>query len=146
MASAWPQTLALEHPHRAAIYKAVRAEPGVGLRDLARGCLTPVGTTRHHLTILVRSGLLREERAGRRIAFLPRGERRRPELLATLRDPDLGALRQAIARKGRLSQLQLRTHFAGMPRSTIQHRLRRLVEAGALRSFRQGRGIFYEVV
>jgi DNA-binding transcriptional ArsR family regulator len=134
---------ALQHPTRAAIVEAVQAAPGQGFRELGRRIGAAPGTLRHHLSVLSRSQVVREVSVGSRLVILPANDRRDPAMVALLVDPDLVALRDFVAGRGRVYQRQVMAEFPG-PRSTIQNRLHRLVAAGALRSHRQGRIVFYE--
>lgn len=144
MAARLQAEAALQHPMRAAIAQAVQAAPGQGFCELGRRLGVAQGTLRHHLSMLARSGVLRLVPIGSRLAILPVGERRSPAVMALLCDPDLVALRDFVARHGRVCQRQVIAAFPA-PRATTGHRLRRLTEAAALRVQRQGRWLFYEV-
>lgn len=139
-----PSHSVLRHPLRAAILEAVQAEPGQSLSELRRRlCLAP-GTLHHHVTVLVRGKLLRLIGVGKCVAVLPAAERRCPRVLAVLRKPNMAALRDFVASRGRVHQRQIREAFPA-PRSTTQYRLQRLVEAQALRAQREGRCVVYSV-
>lgn len=135
---------ALSHPRRSALHAVVCESPGMGLRALSSRVGIPVGTTRHHLNVLLRSGLLREARVGVALAFMPAGDDRNAGHVALLREPGLVELRDVVASMGRVCQRDLLDSLT-WPRSTTQHRLDRLVEAGLLRVRPQGRYLFYEV-
>ena len=147
MTVALPREEALASPRRAAIHAAIAGTPGIHFRALARQVGVPAGTLRHHLNVLVRSGVLREERVGTTsLAFLPADDTRDAAVLAVLLEPGMAALRDLVASAGRVCQRDLVAYLDGIwPRSTVQHRLARLVEAGVLRLTPQGRLLFYEV-
>jgi DNA-binding transcriptional ArsR family regulator len=134
---------ALHHPLRAAILQVVRETPGQNFLALGRRLGVAPGTLRHHLAVLTRTGLLRLEPVGSRLAILPADERRSPAVVALLCDPDLAALRDFVASRGRVYQRQIIQAFPA-PRSTTNNRLKRLAAGCALRVQRQGRCLFYE--
>lgn len=137
---------ALQHPARGRILDWVKADPGITFRALSRHLGIPQGTLRHHLNVLERCKLLREERVEGTIAFLPANDLRRARQVTILREPAMVALRDLVASAGRICQRDLITYLDGIwNRSTVQNRLKRLVRAGVLRVHPQGRHSFYEV-
>ena len=135
---------ALLHPKRKLLHDAVLATPGINFRTISRQVGLPSGTARHHLSLLIRAGLLREERVGCSLAFLQASDRRSAAQVAVLLEPGMVELRDAVA-AGRVCQREVLDRFDAWPRSTTQHRLQRLAEAGVLRVIVQGRYLFYEV-
>ncbi len=64
---------ALNHPARRRIYEHLLVLPGDHFRAIARTLKLSVGSARHHLAVLVRSGLVYEDRAEGRVRYYPRG-------------------------------------------------------------------------
>jgi DNA-binding transcriptional ArsR family regulator len=136
---------ALEHPNRAALYAMVRQEPGIGFRELVARVGMASGTAHHHLAVLQRGGILRSERVGGGVAFLFAGDLRNAAHLSVLREPGMTQLYDLIRSRGRICQGAVLEVSSQWPKSTVQHRLQRLVAAGLVRSTWQGRFRFYEV-
>jgi len=68
------QVAALAHPSRLRIYEHLLRLPGDHFRAIARVLRMGVSSARHHLVVLVRTGLVYEERADGRCRYYPRGE------------------------------------------------------------------------
>ena len=68
------QVAALAHPSRRRIYEHLLRLPGDHFRAIARALRMGVSSARHHLAILVRTGLVYEEHAEGRCRYYPRGE------------------------------------------------------------------------
>jgi len=63
----------LDHPARRRIYEHLLRLPGDHFRAIARTLRLSVGVARYHLGVLVRGGLVYEERAEGRVRYYPRG-------------------------------------------------------------------------
>jgi predicted transcriptional regulator len=63
----------LAHASRRKIYEHLLRLPGDHFRAIARAVRMSVGSARHHLAVLVRSGLVYEEKAEGRCRYYPRG-------------------------------------------------------------------------
>ncbi len=63
--SASSRTVLLEHPTREKILAHLEVVPGDHFRSIVRSVKVSVGETRHHLNILMRRGLVREQRGSR---------------------------------------------------------------------------------
>lgn len=144
MAVPWPADLVLQQPTRRALHEAVAAAPGITFRALVGAVGRPSGTVRHHLDMLLRSEVLREQRAGCALAYVLATDQRDAAQLAVLRAPGMALLRDFVANHGRVCQREVLDAFDA-PRGTTQHRLKRLVQAGLVRVAAQGRHLFYEV-
>lgn len=133
---------ALEHPKRQAIFHYVQQNPGANFREVVRRTSIPAGTVRHHLTVLQRSGHLveRPHRSTIRL-FENRAFDQAWHAVVLLREPALAGLHAWLkanpgsAQKDVLEGMEA----AGWSRSTTQHRLSRLVEAGLVSLRLQGR-------
>src|SRR5687768_6111121 len=137
---------ALEHPRRRIVMDAIQARPGLGFRDLVRLTSIASGTLRHHLTVLRRSRLIWGTQHDAKVLHfpiqVPHEAHALPEVLAkhVLDDFDsriLQHLRGAAAPV--FQKALLDAHPPAVPRSTIQHRIKRLVRWGLITENRQGR-------
>lgn len=135
---------ALRHPRRSRIQALVAARPASTFRQLVRCSGIPAGTLRHHLSILSRTGLVRVERDGVRLRHFPAGLDARARLAATLERQGLAEVYGFVAVHGPVSQHVVLDGLGG-PRSTTQHRLKRLVRFGVLSERPQGRRRLYAV-
>jgi len=61
----------LDHPSRQRIYEHLVVLPGNHFRAIVRTLGLSVGVVRHHLAVLVRSGLVHEERTEGRVRYYP---------------------------------------------------------------------------
>ncbi|MHB1262419.1 MAG: winged helix-turn-helix transcriptional regulator [Thermoplasmatota archaeon] len=133
---------ALDSPRRRNVFAAIQASPGVSFRELSRRSGVAPGTLRHHLNVLCQTGFVVEQPHGATIRFFD-GEARGKEWIEVVvrREPSLAALHDWLKLNPRASQRQvleaMRAH--GWARSTTQHRLSRLVEAGLAVQVLQGR-------
>ena len=138
---------ALEHPSRRRLYDAVKADPGANFRALGRATGLAAGTTRHHLSKLVRAGCLAELgfRCTRR--FFPNEATYAQgwETRVLLREAPLKEVHDWVhANPGRPQKDVLAAMEArGSSRSTTQHRLSRLVDRQVLHVRFQGRLMLY---
>lgn len=126
---------ALEHPARARILDHLRVLPGDHFRSIARTLGMSVGEARHHLSVLLRQGKVREERSlGRCRYYLTGGGSDRNETFGkfwTFRDLRLRILSAAQAAGGVTPSELARS--LGISRQLAGYHLRRLVEMGYLR-------------
>jgi hypothetical protein len=135
------------HPRRVALHALVAQNPGRSFRGLVKLAGIPAGTARHHLTVLERQKRVWSRRVGGRLAHFagsrPPDERACLQLLARGRDP----LDQALLDVARLGEVRGQGPFFaacnGIPRSTAQHRLARLVRDGLLTRTDHGRWAVY---
>lgn len=137
------------HPRRARLMAILAESPGLGLRQLGCRSGIPLGTLAHHLALLIRSGAVWTTRHGPRLLHFPapRLDGPTPVRLAVeahaLDDFD----RDLIAYLRAAPQVQKRIieRYPDLPRSTVQHRLARLVKWGFLTVREQGRCLRYDV-
>jgi predicted transcriptional regulator len=139
----------LEHPNRRRLCDIVRQEPGINFRSLVKKSGIAAGTTRHHLTKLVRGRHLIEKGYGIQRVFFPYDHRfvdSWPHQVL-LREVPLRAMRDWIAANPQQPQTAVLNAFAahGWSRSTTQHRLQRLEMAGVLHVRWRGRYKLYSV-
>jgi DNA-binding transcriptional ArsR family regulator len=132
---------ALEHPNRKKLVEQIAKDPGINFRALVRVSGIAAGTTRHHLTILVRSGVVTEQGFGVTRRFFVGRVGGDWEHQVLLREPGLRHLHDWVSANSGVTQMQALDAMAqaGWSRSTTQHRLQRLCEGGALEARWQGR-------
>lgn len=131
-----PRTI-LDHPQRAAIIRLVREQPGIAPRALqvATG-LSKTGLL-HHLQLLKKHHIIRQEQVGEHVVLFPTGHRAPPTLLAALeRDhPTRGVFVRALEdAPGGLTREELHARASTMPLRTRNHTLRRLIQLGIIRA------------
>lgn len=68
-----PRDVALTHPTRVRIMTHLKLLPGDHFRSIVRMLDLQVSSARHHLGVLLRSGLVREDRARGRLRYYPSG-------------------------------------------------------------------------
>jgi DNA-binding transcriptional ArsR family regulator len=132
---------ALEHPNRKRLVEHIQKDPGINFRGLVRVAGIAAGTARHHLTILVRAGVVTEQGFGATRRFFAGHAGGDWEHKVLLREPGLRHLHGWVAANPGATQMQALDAMAaaGWSRSTTQHRLQRLCEGGALEARWQGR-------
>lgn len=132
---------ALEHPNRRKLFEQIVRDPGINFRGLVRASGIAAGTARHHLTILVRAGLVTEQGLGSTRRFFAGSPSGDWEHKVLLREPGLRQLYDWVAANQGATQLRVLDAMAGAgwSRSTTQHRLQRLGKSGALQVRWQGR-------
>jgi predicted transcriptional regulator len=132
------------------IVDTVQATPGASFRQIVRETGIPAGTARHHLSVLIRRRRVWYTRMGCRLAHFT-GERPQSGMgviravTATFDELD-GRLYLAARDQGPLCQKDLVAVAPDVvPRSTVQHRIKRLVRLGILRETPMGRRCMYAV-
>lgn len=128
----------LAQPTRRRIFEVVGAHPGASAREIQRLSGLAWGETAYHLDQMIRAGVVRRERGGRRdyyfrldmtwedrrVLLSLRSRTQRQILLALVDSPDLS-----------LAELRERT---GASLSTVSAHLRRLLSLGIVESRREG--------
>ncbi len=141
---------ALKHPNRRALMRYIEAHPGTTFRELVRATGISTGTARHHVQILMRSGLIaqKEHRQTHRYFALANGADEAWEATVLLREPELRLLYEWLAQNPQSPQKAILAASStwGWSRSTTQHRLRRLTDGGLVRIRVQGRLKLHSVV
>lgn len=69
-----------DHPTRVRIYEHLLRLPGDHFRSIVRSLRLGIGTTRHHLDVLEKEGLVHSERRNGRCRYYPRGREVHPQL------------------------------------------------------------------
>jgi predicted transcriptional regulator len=134
----------LDHPTRAAIYDAVRAEPGVSPHDLVDRIGAGWSTVMYHLTVLERNELIIASRDGRYRRYFDRTSGRyangRKQVVSVLKNETTAAIAAFIRDNPGLVQRRLAEHF-GLAPSSVHWHVKRLVDAGLLVKEKQARMI-----
>lgn len=132
---------ALEHPNRRLLVDRIAKEPGINFRGLVRASGIAAGTVRHHLTILVRAGIVTEQGLGSTRRFFAGRATDGWEHQVLLREPGMRQIHDWVAANPGATQLEVLDAMAeaGVSRSTTQHRLERMCERGAVEARWQGR-------
>lgn len=141
-----PTTDILSVASRRRIYECVTANPGAHLRDVARRCQTPLGTSLYHLDFLENAGMVVSRRDGRYKRYFTSHSmgRREKEVASILRHDAPRRLVVALLERGPSTQREL-CAAVGVSRSTVSFHLTRLVtDAVALRTPRRPEAL-YEV-
>lgn len=135
------------NPNRERLLQLIEARPGLGLRDASRRSGIAHGALSYHVDYLIGEGRASSVRfGGRRLLFpgktAPQGKELACRVL--LEEPPLYALYEWVRRHGPVAQNGILHHFQE-PRTTVQHRLDRLVRGGVLLTRWVGRSRLYEV-
>ena len=138
---------ALRHPRRRLLLEFVRGDPGANFREIARRTRLDLGTVRHHLTVLVRSGWVVERAHGATVRFFDARAAHDGDWVEVVlrREPALAALHDWLKLNSGVPQSRGLEAMAarGWPRSSTQHRLARLAEAGLAQVVPQGRFLLH---
>jgi predicted transcriptional regulator len=136
--------LALENRQRLADH--VERNPGVHLRRIARDLGLAIGTTEHHLHLLVRHGVLERRDQGGHSAYFAKGRVGPSEqhLLCALRHDTPRRILRALAADPDLAAPDLAARL-GLSRSAVMHHLARLVAEGLVERLRVGRSSLLKV-
>lgn len=131
-----PASRSLDHPRRRLILEAIRANPGIHLRDLARLAGGSPTLAQYHVGVLVRNGHAVARRQGRRLCLFENHGRYGDEwhALAALRDEALLRLHRHVAAcPGAARPDVVRAAESwGWSRRTAYHRLGRLERLGLI--------------
>lgn len=141
------QEEALEHPKRQVIYDYVLKAPGATFREVVRETGYATGTTRHHLTILKRSKAIMEQKYAQTLRYYENHGKYDDswDTVALLREPELAELHEWLMANPGMNQKSIIAAF-DWSRSTVQHRLNRLVDGGLAVIRPMGRQNLYEAL
>lgn len=134
---------------RECIESAIQSHPGLSFRQVVAATRIPAGTTRHHLSVLVRAGRVWYTQLGGRLAHFagakPASAVMRRDVVAASFDEIDGRIYWHVRDEGPVSQGEILALFSDESKSTLQHRIKRLVRFGLLAERAQGRYKLYEV-
>ncbi|PSQ14599.1 hypothetical protein BRD02_08520 [Halobacteriales archaeon QS_8_69_73] len=129
----------LEHDAREQVYGIVSETPGSYLSKVSERADLPLSTTRHHMKVLEREGLVSGAKLRGKRRFYP-AYAEGIELAAALNDESTASIIDALARLGAASVSDLATDLGRDP-STISHHLQRLEEDDIIAREREGRAV-----
>ncbi|MCA1810480.1 MAG: winged helix-turn-helix transcriptional regulator [Halobacteriales archaeon] len=133
----------LEHPRRRRMFEYIQAHPGATFREVARAVGVATGTTRHHLSVLKRNGVVMERTHGSTTRFFENHGKFDASWssVVLLREEPLRDLHDWLVAHPSVPQKDVLEGMAGVgwSRSTTQHRLERLVAGGVVELRLQGR-------
>jgi predicted transcriptional regulator len=123
----------LSVPSRKAIHDCVTEHAGAHLRDVARRCEMPLGTTLYHLDCLERAGLVVARRDGRYKRYFANVGvgRREKEVLSLLRHDAPRRIVYALLPGAAMTQRELCAAI-GVSRSTLSFHVNRLLVEGVV--------------
>lgn len=132
----------LEHPVRSELLAAVEQSPGIHFQEIVRRIEKGRGTTEHHIRKLVAAGLLVEKAHGGFTCYFPKGavDRRLMDAAPALKTAGARTVLAAIHASPGSVAAELSARL-GMPTSTINYHLKKLVGAGLVDTTRQGRSL-----
>lgn len=134
----WAGEEPLEHDTRAALYDHVQDEPGTYLSAFEDAVDASLASSRYHLDILEREGLVASEKIRGKRRYYPVGAE--PDALGVALDEDTpGALLEALA-EGPDTVSELADAVDRHP-STVTHHLDRLAEEGLVERERDGEAV-----
>ena len=129
----------LEHDAREQVYGIVSETPGSYLSKVSERADLPLSTTRHHMKVLEREGLVSGAKLRGKRRFYP-AYAEGIELAAALNDESTASIIDALARLGTASVSDLADDLGRDP-STISHHLQRLEEDDIIAREREGRAV-----
>jgi predicted transcriptional regulator len=138
------------HPKRNLILAVVEEQPGISLRALGRATGFKQGTLQYHLLALLRMGRIWTTRHGQRLRHFTGQQPSPAEVRELLVEHALDEVDRRIVawlrEAGPKRQVEALDALAGtgVPRSSLQLRLNRLVKQGFLRRREWARAVTYE--
>lgn len=147
MKSAFPKTIPrpLELASRRRIYDAIKKFAGSHFREIQRKSALSVGSARHHLNALIKSGLVKEEKRGANLVYFTQEVPiQDTKLLALLREQSVRKILLIILDKQRCNHEQI-IHEVFLSPSTISWHIKKLQQAGIIKSEKIGRKTFYQL-
>jgi DNA-binding transcriptional ArsR family regulator len=120
----------LDHPQRARLMEAIRADPGVHFQELCRRMGLGHGVLEHHVRKLVDAELVVVRRTSGYTCYFPKAtDRRMMDAAPMLRSGGSRAVFRAVAAQPGTSSRDLAVHL-GLAPSTVSYHLKRLETAG----------------
>jgi predicted transcriptional regulator len=137
--------IVLENSRRNEIYKFVKKNPGLHLREIQRRLKMPLSSLEHHIDYMIRHNVLYKERDGRYVRYfagqVTEEERR---LISALRHKKLREIVLVVLEQKEVKFQDLRTKFH-LPSSTLSHYLKHLMERCILRRQKIGYESIYSI-
>lgn len=131
---------------RKKIYLAAKKYAGSHFRAIVRASGLSLGSVQHHLHALVKFGLLKEQRRGNNIIYLPiELGSSDAKLLSLLRQAQLRKILLFLLTNIRPSQEEI-ARFIGISPSTLSHHLNILIQQGIVSAKKDGRKTLYSIM
>ena len=135
----------LENSRRMRIYRLIRRNPGLHLRELQRRLDIPLSSLEHHVDYMIRKNILYREKDGRYTRYFSRqltyDERK---LISALRHEKLREIVLLVLEEEKV-KFQVLMEYLGLPSSTLSHYLKYLVDHDVLARERVGYESVYSV-
>ena len=130
---------------RSKIYDYIEKNPGAHLRMITRDLQLGMGATQHHLDVLAKSGRIKSRRINvYRHYYTASVLEREHHILAFLKQETARDILIFLLEHPRSTQSDI-VKFKGFSPPTISWHMSRLVEAGIVKSIRDGRTVRYEL-
>ncbi|HII16363.1 TPA: winged helix-turn-helix transcriptional regulator [Candidatus Woesearchaeota archaeon] len=131
------QVLSVEARRR--LYRLVREHAGLHFREIERKSLLPTGTVQYHLGYLCRQGLLKSEKDSHSLRYFPMEfTAESKQLMAILRQRSMRSILLFLLAHHGCSHEEI-TKSVKLAPSTVSWHLRKLEDAGAIASEKDGR-------
>jgi predicted transcriptional regulator len=137
--------IVLENSKRKEIYRLVKRNPGLHLRELQRRLEIPLSSLEHHVDYMIRHKVLHKQRDGRYVRYFA-GQTTLDErkLISALRHERLRETVLIVLEQKDVKFQELKNHL-DLPSSTLSHYLKYLVDHGILRRQRIGYENIYSI-
>jgi predicted transcriptional regulator len=135
----------LDHPVRGAIYRCIRACPGIHLRALSATLGTPMGTLRYHLDLLYQNHKVTVLQEDGRLMFYENSGTytlTQQRLLKHLRSPTTRQILCEVLRQPGMSRKEV-AETVGISGPAVYWHMKKLEEDGFVREERSGRATRY---
>ena len=137
--------IVLENSRRNEIYKFIKRNPGVHLREIQRRLKIPLSSLEHHVDYMIRHNVLYKERDGRYVRYFASqvmDEDR--QLISALRHEKLREIVLVVLEQKEVKFQDLKNTF-DLPSSTLSHYLKHLVDRCILRRKKIGYESVYSI-
>jgi len=134
---------ALEHGRRELILDFITRHPGIHYSELRRSLGMANGSLLYHLSVLARSGCIKSRRAGNILRYYTSETDEAPREDSILTDVQKSIVSFVVS-KGSCSKSEIK-NFLGTSYQTTHYNLKKLVERGALESFRVKGSVHYRL-
>lgn len=137
--------IVLENSRRKQIYKLIRRNPGLHLRELQRRLGIPLSSLEHHVDYMIRKDVLYRQRDGRYTRYFSRqlteDER---QLISVLRHEKLREIVSIVLEEKKVKFQDL-VDYLDLPSSTLSYYLKHLVDHHVLSREKVGYDTVYSV-
>ncbi len=132
-----------QNPTQSRIYLEIQKTPGIHFREIMRSCEVSTGQLSHHLSVLKRLGLIREEKHGRNARFYPLGlNDHEREILSFLRHQSARRILLLLLENPSIAHKELTSKMELSP-STISWHLEQLKQKSVIGFEKKGKEHHY---